>query len=147
MANRKFIILLLIVIIGLVGIWQVNESNNFNTITVGYLPCDHSVALFVSERNKTYAKEGLNVKSSQLETGSDIINALSSGKLDVGYVGITPALQAISEGVPIKIVGAVNLEGTGIVVQKDSKIQKISDLKGQTIAIPGLSSIQDILLL
>ncbi|MDI6643991.1 MAG: ABC transporter substrate-binding protein [Methanobacteriaceae archaeon] len=147
MVRHRFIVLILIFFICLLGLWQVNMSNDSETIRVGYLPCDHSAALFIAEANKTFEKNGLNVKSTQLSTGSEIINALSSGKLDLGYVGITPALQAISKGVPIKIVGAVNLEGTGIVVQENSKIQKITDLKGKTIATPGLSSIQHTLLL
>jgi len=147
MGRYQLILLFLIVIMVLVGTWQVSISNDPDIITVGYIPCDHSAALFVAEANNTYEKEGLNVKSTQLATGSDIISALSSGKLDVGYLGITPTLQAISQGVPIKIVGAVNLDGTGIVVQKNSKIQKIPDLEGKTVATPGVSSIQDILLL
>jgi len=46
--------------------------------------------------------------------------------------------------VPIKIVAAVNQEGSGIVVKEG--IQKIEDLKGKTIAIPMKGSIQDVLL-
>ncbi|WP_255343920.1 hypothetical protein [Methanobacterium sp. SMA-27] len=51
-----------------------------------------------------------------ISTGSSIVSAVASGDIDIGYIGIAPALQGISEGVPIKIVGAVNLDGSGIVV-------------------------------
>ena len=50
-------------------------------------------------------------------------------------------------GCPIKIVGAVNLDGSGIVVNPQSKINNTTDLKGKKVATPGVSSIQQVLLL
>lgn len=55
-------------------------------------------------------------------------------------------MQGISKGVPIKVVGAVNLEGSGIVVQPNSTITSPADLKDKNIASPGVSSIQQVLL-
>lgn len=148
----KLIITLLVVLAVFLSFWQFFGPGNpaagdNNTIRVGYLPCDHSAALFVAEYSKTYEKAGLNVKTTQISTGSDIVDAVASGNIDVGYVGITPAMQAISKGVPIKVVGAVNLVGSGIVVEPNSTIKSPADLKGKKIATPGTSSIQQVLLL
>jgi NitT/TauT family transport system substrate-binding protein len=44
------------------------------------------------------------------------------------------------------IVAQVNTEGSAIVVGVDSGIENISDLEGRTIAAPGESSIQFLLL-
>ncbi|MDD3985295.1 MAG: ABC transporter substrate-binding protein [Methanobacterium sp.] len=63
-----------------------------------------------------YKDQGLNVTSMTISTGSSIVSAIASGDIDLGYIGIAPALQGINEGVPIKIVAAVNLDGSGIVV-------------------------------
>ena len=51
------------------------------------------------------------------------------------------------KGVPIKIVGAVNLDGSGIVVDPKENITNTTDLKGKKVATPGVSSIQQVLLL
>ena len=123
------------------------DSNNQDTIEVAYLPTDHSAALLVAKHNKTYENNGLNVKTIQISTGSNIVDAVASGDVDIGYVGITPAMQGISKGVPIKVVGSVNMVGSGIVVQPNSTITSPADLKGKKIATPGVSSIQQVLLL
>lgn len=116
-------------------------------IEVGYLPTDHSAALLVAKHNKTYENNGLNVKTVQINSGSNIVDAVASGDVDIGYVGITPAMQGISKGIPIKVVGSVNMVGSGIVVEPNSTITSPADLKGKSIATPGVSSIQQVLLL
>jgi NitT/TauT family transport system substrate-binding protein len=72
---------------------------------------------------------------------------MASGDVDIGYVGITPALQGISQGMPIKVVAAVNLDGSGIVVDPQANITNTTDLRGKKVATPGVSSIQQVLLL
>ncbi len=146
---KKYSIILILFVLFLllaVAIFTLVIPENSDVIKVGYLPTDHSAALLVAKHNKVYEKNGLNVQTVQISAGSNIVDAVASGDLDVGYVGITPAMQGISKGVPIKVVGAVNLEGSGIVVQPNSPIISPADLKGKNIASPGVSSIQQVLL-
>jgi NitT/TauT family transport system substrate-binding protein len=146
--KRYNLIILFFVILIIAGVfWQIYGSTNQDTIKVGYLPTDHSAALLVAKYNKTYEKNGLNVRTTQISSGSNIVDAVASGDIDIGYVGITPAMQGISKGIPIKVIGAVNLEGSGIVVQPNSTITDPADLNGKKIATPGVSSIQQVLLL
>jgi len=147
--TRYQLILLLIGVIILLGvlIGYSYSDKNTNQIQVATIPCDHEAALFVAESQDTYKKEGLNVTIRSMSTGSGIVSALASGDVDIGYVGIAPALQGISEGIPIKIVGAVNLDGSAIVVDPKSGITNTSDLEGKRVATPGVSSIQQVLLL
>jgi NitT/TauT family transport system substrate-binding protein len=148
--NRNQIIIIitgLVIVSGIVFSSSFFNKNSDNTINVAYIPCDHEAAFFVAESQGTYKKNGLNVTSRTISTGSGIVSALASGDIDVGYLGIAPALQGISEGVPIKIVGAVNLEGSAIVVDPKSNITNTTDLTGKTVATPGVSSIQQVLLI
>jgi NitT/TauT family transport system substrate-binding protein len=147
--NRYQIILLLIgvIIVLTVSINIGYTDKNSNLIKVAYIPCDHEAALLVAEARGIYKNEGLNVRTMEMSTGSGIVSATASGDIDIGYVGIAPALQGISEGIPIKIVGAVNLDGSGIVVNPKSNINNTTDLKGKKVATPGVSSIQQVLLL
>lgn len=146
---KKYSIILILFVLFLllaVAIFTLVIPENSDVIKVGYLPTDHSAALLVAKHNKLYEKNGLNVQTVQISAGSNIVDAVASGDLDIGYVGITPAMQGISKGVPIKVVGAVNLEGSGIVVQPNSTITSPADLIGKNIASPGVSSIQQVLL-
>lgn len=74
------------------------------------------------------------------------MTAMASGDIDVGYVGVTPALSSISKGIPVKIVSGAQMEGSGIVVSNKSSINSIADLKGKKVATPGEASIQYMLL-
>jgi NitT/TauT family transport system substrate-binding protein len=65
--------------------------------------------------------------------------------LDVGYVGITPVIYSISKEVPVKIIAGTQNEGSGLIAHSPS-VKSISDLKCKTIATPGESSIQSVLL-
>lgn len=148
----KLKIIVLIFIIVFIILLGVSASSNYfspnnNTIKVAYIPCDHEAALFSAIAQNKYSANGLNVETTSISTGSSIVSALASGDIDVGYVGIAPALQGISEGVPIKIVAAVNEDGSGIVVDEDSNITNTTDLVGKKIATPGVSSIQQVLLI
>lgn len=143
--NIIIIFLAIMVVVG-ASLQYYTSSNDENTIKVAYLPTDHSAALLVAKHNKTYENNGLNVKTVQISTGSSIVDAVASGDVDIGYVGITPAMQGISKGIPIKVVGAANMVGSGIVVQPNSTITSIADLRGKKIATPGVSSIQQVLL-
>jgi len=147
--NRYQIILLFmgVIIVSSILINSSYSSRNSNDITVAYIPCDHEAALFVAEAQDKFKEQGLNVTTRTMSTGSGVVSAIASGDIEIGYVGIAPALQGISEGVPIKIVGAVNLEGSGIVVDPKSKIMNTADLKGKKVATPGVSSIQQVLLI
>ncbi len=142
-------IICIIAFLGLVftGYYYDHSKTGDEEITVAYIPSDHEAAFMVAEAQDTYKEAGMDVKSVQMSTGSGVVSAAASGDIDVGYVGIVPALQGISTGVPIKIVGAVNLDGSGIVVDTNSNITSIPDLKGKKVATPGVSSIQQVLLL
>ena len=82
----------------------------------------------------------------QFNSGGDLMVARASGKVDIGYVGISPVLAAVEKEVPVKIISAAQSEGSGIILSKDSNISTVSDLRGKIIATLGEASIQYVLL-
>ncbi len=137
-----FIIISFIIIVGS----SLVLNYDYNTVNICYMPSDHEAALFVSNAQNQYDKENIKTEMVQFQKGGDIMIAMASGHVDVGYVGISPALAAIEKGVPIKIISGVQTEGSGIVVSNESGINSASDLVGKKIATPGDSSIQYLLL-
>ncbi|MBR6993327.1 MAG: ABC transporter substrate-binding protein [Methanobrevibacter sp.] len=117
-----------------------------DTVKIGYLPSDHDAALFVADQQGLYKEKNISVELVQFNNGGDLMTAMASGDVDVGYVGISPVLSSVSAGVPAKVISAAQTEGSGIVVTDDSNIHVASDLKGKTIATPGEASIQHVLL-
>jgi NitT/TauT family transport system substrate-binding protein len=102
--------------------------------------------LFVADKQGLYADKNITAELVQFNNGGDLMTAMASGEVDVGYVGIAPVLSSVSKGVPVKVISSAQTEGSGIVVTKDSGINSAADLKGKSIATPGEASIQHVLL-
>ncbi|AGN17097.1 ABC transporter substrate-binding protein [Methanobrevibacter sp. AbM4] len=140
------IIAIVIIIIAIIGGYYAFGHSDETTVKIGYLPSDHDSALFVAQAQKQYEAQGINVETSSFNNGGDLMTAMASGDIDVGYVGVTPALSSISKGIPVKIVSGAQMEGSGILVSNKSSINSIADLKGKKVATPGEASIQYMLL-
>ena len=117
-----------------------------DTVKIGYLPSDHDAALFVADAKGMYKDNNITVELVQFNNGGDLMTAMASGEVDVGYVGITPVLSSVSKDVPVKVISSAQIEGSGIVVTDASGIHSAADLKGKSIATPGEASIQHALL-
>lgn len=145
--DKKIIAIIVVAVVAVVavgGYFLMGGGNE--TVTIGYLPSDHDAALFVADAQGKYAENGINTKLVQFNNGGDLMTAMASGEVDVGYVGITPVLSSIEKGVPIKVISAAQTEGSGIVVSESSGINSVADLAGKKIATPGEASIQHMLL-
>ena len=117
-----------------------------DTVKIGYLPSDHDAALFVADAQGKFAEKNITTELVQFNNGGDLMTAMASGEVDVGYVGIAPVLSSVEKGVPVKVISSAQTDGSGIVVTKDSGITSAADLKGKSIATPGEASIQYVLL-
>jgi NitT/TauT family transport system substrate-binding protein len=128
------------------GLFDFLGGSSGDTVKIGYLPSDHDAALFVADAQGLYKNKGINTELVQFNNGGDLMTAMASGDVDVGYVGISPVLSSISAGVPVKVISAAQIEGSGIIVTKDANINSAQDLAGKTVATPGDASIQHVLL-
>ncbi len=78
--------------------------------------------------------------------GAAITEALVSGHLDIGFMGLPPVVVAWDKGADIKVVSGISTPPNELMV-KDPSINSIADFKpNHKIAVPGVGSIQHILL-
>ena len=150
--NKKITFILALAFIVLMVIGSVNagifefKSEGENTVRIGYLPSDHDAALFVADAKGYFKKEDINADLIKFNNGNELMKAMESGEIDVGYVGIAPVLYSIGNEGGSKIISSAQNEGSGIVVSENSGISSASDLAGKKIAIPGEGTIQELLL-
>ena len=128
------------------GLFDFLGGDGDDTVKIGYLPSDHDAALFVADAQGKYAEKNITTELVQFNNGGDLMTAMASGEVDVGYVGIAPVLSSVSKDVPIKVISSAQTEGSGIIVTDESGINSAADLKGKSIATPGEASIQHVLL-
>ena len=145
--NRRIILLTIFIAVFLLVIFTLYgiSDKNPETVNIGYLPTDHDAALFVANATGMFKKAGIEVNFYEYNNGGDLMSAMASGDLDVGYVGITPVIYSISKEVPVKIVAGTQNEGSGLLCH-NSSVKSISDLKYKTVATPGEASVQSVLL-
>jgi NitT/TauT family transport system substrate-binding protein len=151
--NKKIGIILAVVLVALLAMGSVSAGwfdflggSSDNKVTIGYLPSDHDAALFVADQQGLFKAKGIETELVQFNNGGDLMTAMASGKVDVGYVGISPVLSSVEKGVPVKIISAAQTEGSGIIVSNNSGISSGADLSGKNVATPGEASIQYVLL-
>lgn len=77
---------------------------------------------------------------------SSLLEAVAAGEADVVELGVAPAVSAIGQGLPIKMVMTTNIAGESIVVHPESDIDSISDLAGKTVGVHARGSMQDFIM-
>jgi sulfonate transport system substrate-binding protein len=77
------------------------------------------------------------VNWSDFTSGPTMVQAMSTGAVDIGGVGDAPPVFAASGGENIEIVGARTTDGDqdAIVVPKNSPIRSIAQLRGKKVAV------------
>ncbi len=95
-----------------------------------------------------FKEEGLEVTRQQDQGGAIGIPGLVAGAYDVAYVNITTALQAIQQGIDLRIIAGSSKspaqppDSVAFVGRKADNIRTGKDFEGKTVAITSRNSIQ-----
>ena len=118
------------------------------TLRIGYQPSTHQIAEMVAYEKGWWAEDlkpfGITkIEEIQFPTGVPEMQAMVAGQLDVAYVGTAPPISAIAAGLPAKIVAAVNINGSDLVLRPDLAYNGPASLAGLSIGTFQPGSIQD----
>lgn len=108
------------------------------TINIGYQPIVEPA--IVPQADGTYEKvTGAKINWQKFDGGADVIAALASGSIDIGYVGSSPLAAAASRELPFETIYVAGLisEAEALAVRG---IDKPEDLAGKKIATPFVST-------
>jgi NitT/TauT family transport system substrate-binding protein len=120
-------------------------------LTFGYQPSTHQIA-YMTAREKGWWLEDLepygivSIDDNQFPTGAPEMQSMLAGEIDVAYVGAAPVIAALANGLDAKIVAAVQIQGSDLVLRTDLPYESPEDLRGLTIATFPAGTIQDTLL-
>ncbi|MDI6718190.1 MAG: ABC transporter substrate-binding protein [Methanomicrobiales archaeon] len=126
-------------------------ASSVKEIRIGYQPSTHQMA-HITAMEKGWWKEDLSrfgvetVTDYQFPSGPPEMTAMQAGQIDVAYTGSAPLLTAISTGLDAKIVAAVQMQGSDLVLRNEIPYSSPADLRGLSIGTFPPGSIQDTIL-
>ncbi|MFM9653888.1 PhnD/SsuA/transferrin family substrate-binding protein, partial [Streptomyces galilaeus] len=85
---------------------------------------------------KTFG-EGTKVDFVTVRAGSEVLSAMAGGSLDMCNIGSSPMVVGFANGVPVSMVYIYKniIDSEVLVVQGNSGIKTVADLKGKKLAL------------
>jgi len=127
------------------------QADAITELTFGYQPSTHQIA-YMTAREKGWWLEDLesygvvSIDDRLFPTGAPEMQSMLAGEIDVAYVGAAPVIAALASGLDAKIVAAVQIQGSDLVLRTDLPYESPEDLRGLKIATFPAGTIQDTLI-
>ncbi|QXE92647.1 ABC transporter substrate-binding protein [Geomonas subterranea] len=148
--KKAAVLVCAVFILAAMACWSAGNAAE-KPVRVAYLQNDiHHLPFWVARDMGFLARQGANVEvAGVFRSGPDIMSAFAAGALDMAYVGVAPATAAVANGTAdVVVLSQSNAEGSALVVASNGRhlVKTVKDLEGKSVAIPGLSTVQDFLL-
>lgn len=129
------------------------EMFKSNNITIGHLSTVYHTS-FILMGTDWLADAGINARWRLFASGPDIVKAFANKEIDIGYLGLPPAIIGIDRGIPIICVAGGHMEGTVMIAQKgyfaldecENIKAVLSQFEGKVIGSPARGSIHDVII-
>ena len=120
-------------------------------IQVGYLPVVSCTPLYLAAA-QPWAGADLEVEPLRLQAGPAIAQGIQSGSIPAGEIACTVVLSLASRGIPIVALMSANVitrehPYNQIMVPRDSTLHSVADLKGKTVGVLAIGTVDHLELL
>jgi NitT/TauT family transport system substrate-binding protein len=94
---------------------------------------------------------GINASWKLFPNGPAMMEAFEREELDLGYIGLPPAMIGIARGLKIRCVAGGHVEGTVLIGSESCQVKEtandaLAQFKGKTIGTPRRGSIHDVII-
>lgn len=121
-------------------------------IRIGYLSTLYHTAPLL-RGTALLREQGLEAAWTLFASGPDIINAMREGRVDLGYIGLPPAIIGIDRGLNLACIAGGHIEGTVMIAGDGTRPlaacrgmrEFLSQFAGRAIGTPPKGSIHDVI--
>ncbi len=125
-----------------------------DTLRIGYLSTMYHTAHIIKELGWVEKYTGAASQWQLFGTGPAMVEAFGAGIIDIGYIGLPPAMIAIGKDIPLKCIGGGHVEGTVMIARQgvaaavtDQDIPAVlKQFEGSRLGSPARGSIHDVLI-
>ncbi len=115
-------------------------------VRIGWVYAMANAPALIAEKKGLFTEEGVKVELRSFGDGPVLQQALSSGELDVAYIGAPPVFQWFSRGLHSRILAKVNYGQAALLTNSNSAIKTVPDLRAKKLAGVARGSGMDLLL-
>lgn len=148
MKKLGLVFIISIMVLVLVACGSPRDGGQLKEVSVGYFPnISHGPAMVAME--KGYFKEelgDLDIRALNFPNGSLFMDALSTGQIDIGYVGPGPAINRYLQGGDVVLIANASIGENALVVRSDIAYNSVKDLEGKIIGTASTGCTHDLLL-
>jgi len=123
------------------------------SLRIGFLSTLYHTSHIIREEG--WLEQGLGVRArwSLFGTGPEMVAAFSRGELDLGYLGLPPAVIGIARGAPLVCIAGGHVEGTVVLArdgyagieERGTVASVVEGFEGSRVGIPAAGSIHDVI--
>ncbi len=122
-------------------------------IKIGHLSTFYHTS-FILMSTDWLEKSGIHASWKIFASGPDIVNAFAKGDIDIGYLGLPPAIIGIDRGISIICIAGGHVEGTVLIASSDyrkfselgNSMAVLKQLEGKCVGCPPKGSIHDVII-
>jgi len=122
-------------------------------INIGHLSTLYHTS-FILMSTDWLGKSGIQANWKLFASGPDIVKAFEKKEIDIGYIGLPPAIIGMDRGVPLVCVAGGHVEGTVLIARKNYRTYAhlndintaMEQFKGKFIGSPPKGSIHDVII-
>jgi len=126
---------------------------NSSPLNIGHLSTVYHTS-FILMGTDWLDRAGIHADWKLFASGPDIVKAFANKEIDIGYIGLPPAIIGIDRGVPIICVAGGHVEGTVLIASKEYRtLDELKNIKavlaqfeGGVIGSPPRGSIHDVII-
>lgn len=111
-------------------------------LVAGVIPVTDIGPVYMAQQNGVFDEAGFELTLQPAGSSTEIIQAMQSGQVQIGYGGSTGVFQAVENGVDLVIIAAASATPddpengiNDLLVTADSPLQSARDLEGKTVAV------------